>query len=98
MKPLARAAFATALALGFGFGLGLAPARRARADEPTRPASRTFEFTYSVKVPAPAAGTKHLDVWVPLPLEDDLQKVTDLKVDAKQGNQAVHAEQTKDDE
>ena len=96
MKPLALAALAPAAALAFA--LGLAPVRPAPADEPAKPASRTFEFTYSVKVPAPAAGTKRLDVWIPLPLEDDLQTVTDLKVVAKQGDQPVKAEQTKDDE
>ena len=32
-------------------------------------------------MPAPD-GAKRLDVWVPLPIEDDLQKVSDLKVEA----------------
>src|SRR5689334_5132426 len=96
MKPPSRLALAALPVVAAA--LALAPARRAPAEEPAKPAVRTFSFTYSVKVPAPAAGTKRLDVWIPLPLEDDLQKVTDLKVDAKSGDAAPPAEQTKEEE
>jgi transglutaminase-like putative cysteine protease len=62
------------------------------------PATRTFAFTYSVTVPKPAAGAKHLDAWVPTPLEDQLQKVEGLKVSAKVDGKDVPFEQTKDAE
>ena len=90
MKPVLVGAFAP-LALA---ALALVPAPT-RAEE-AAPAVRTFSFTYAVKVPAPAAGAKHLDVWIPLPLEDDLQKVSDLKVTAKVGDKDVAHEETKD--
>lgn len=64
------------------------------------PAVRTFAFTYGVKIPAPAAGSTTLEAWVPVPLEDDLQKVKDLKVtcnapytietEPEYGNRMVH--------
>jgi transglutaminase-like putative cysteine protease len=68
----------------------------AGADDKTATASatRTFAFTYTVTVPKPAAGSKHLDAWVPTPLEDGMQKVADLKVTAKD----VPFQQTKDEE
>jgi transglutaminase-like putative cysteine protease len=64
-------------------------------------ATRTFKFTYTGTIPAPAAGSKKLEAWLPLPREDELQKVTDLKVDtgavahtvetdAEFGNRMVH--------
>jgi hypothetical protein len=90
MKPALVAAFApVALA-----ALALVPAPT-RAEE-AAPAVRTFSATYTIKVPAPAADAKRLDVWTPLPIEDDLQKVSDLKVEAKVGDAVVPHEVTKD--
>jgi len=73
--------------------------RTARGDDkpaaaPAPAASRTFAFTYKVTVPKPAAGAKHLDAWVPTPLEDDLQKVADLKVTATADGKDIPFEQT----
>ena len=62
------------------------------------PAQRTFAFTYKLTVPKPAAGSKHLDAWVPTPLEDELQKVADLKVTATSDGKDVPFEQTVDAE
>lgn len=45
------------------------------------PTVRSFHFTYWTKIPAPAEGSKRMEVWVPLPIEDDLQKVSDLQVE-----------------
>ena len=60
---------------------------------------RTFTFTYRLKFPVPE-GAKRVDAWVPLPIEDEHQKVTDLKVessapheegkDATYGNRMLH--------
>src|SRR5262245_6129896 len=61
-------------------------ATRASGEPEAAPAVRTFKFTYTVKVPKPADGTKRLDVWIPLPIEDDLQKVADLKSSVKAGD------------
>jgi transglutaminase-like putative cysteine protease len=67
-------AIATAAAL-----LGM---RFAASAEET-PAVRTFKFTSWLKLPAPAEGSKKLEVWIPVPIEDDLQKVSGLTVDTK---------------
>jgi transglutaminase-like putative cysteine protease len=90
MKPVLVGAFAP-LALA---ALALVPAPT-RAEE-AAPAVRKFSFTYAAKVPAPAADAKRLDVWIPLPLEDDLQKVSDVKIEAKVGDKVVPYEETKD--
>jgi transglutaminase-like putative cysteine protease len=45
------------------------------------PAVRTFKFNYWLKLPAPAEGSKKLEAWIPVPREDDLQKVAEFKVD-----------------
>jgi transglutaminase-like putative cysteine protease len=71
----------------------LAAASLARAEDPA-PAprtSRTFRFEYRVTLPAPE-GTKHLDAWIPLPVEDDHQKVADLSVEARtaDGTKVAH--------
>jgi transglutaminase-like putative cysteine protease len=61
-------------------------ARAASSDEgpaaPAAPSKRTFKFTYSVKIPVPADGSKLLEAWIPVPQSDDLQTVSDLKVEA----------------
>jgi transglutaminase-like putative cysteine protease len=67
----------------------------ARAEDP-KPATRTFSYEYVAKVPAPE-GAKRLDVWVPLPIEDELQKVADLKVEATVAGASVKADDGKDD-
>jgi hypothetical protein len=59
-----------------------------RAEE-AAPATRKFAATYTVTVPAPAADAKHQDVWIPLPIEDELQKVEGLQVTAKVGDAVV---------
>jgi transglutaminase-like putative cysteine protease len=68
----------------------------ARAEDPKPPATRTFSYEYVAKVPAPE-GAKRLDVWVPLPIEDELQKVADLKIEATVGGEAAKADDGKDD-
>jgi transglutaminase-like putative cysteine protease len=70
------------------------------APDTEAPAVRTFKFTYTGKIAAPAAGSKKLEAWIPVPREDDLQKVTDLKVetavpytietDPEFGNRMIH--------
>ena len=61
--------------------------------------SRTFRLTCRATVPAPAAGTKALDLWLPVPHADKSQDVRDLKIDApapyaiatdQYGNQVLH--------
>ena len=62
------------------------------------PATRTFSFTYKVTVPKPAGGSKHLDAWVPTAIEDQLQKVSDLKVTVTSDGKDVAFEQTTEPE
>jgi transglutaminase-like putative cysteine protease len=69
-------------------------------DAAAAPGKRTFKFTYAVKIPAPAEGSRVLEAWVPVAPSDDLQQVSDLKVEcsvphtleteAEYGNQMVH--------
>lgn len=51
---------------------------------PREDASRTLNtrFTYKAVVPKVASGTKALDLWLPIPSDNELQKVTNLKVDS----------------
>lgn len=83
---------AAAAFLGMRFAVSDAPSEK--------PAVRKFKFTYWLKLPAPAAGSKKLEAWFPVPLEDDLQKVSELKVEtsvpytiekeAEYGNRMIH--------
>ncbi|WP_139925297.1 transglutaminase-like domain-containing protein [Hymenobacter sp. DG01] len=49
------------------------------APDPT-PRSRTFTFDYAATIPAQPAGTKAVDVWLPVPHDDKSQQIRDLKV------------------
>ena len=42
----------------------------------------TTQFTYTATVPAPPAGTKGLDVWLPVPSDSVWQTVSDVSVNA----------------
>src|SRR5687767_10773021 len=88
MKSLSLGAAALALCL-----VPLAPSS---AEEAAAPAVRTFQFTYAVTIPKPAEGSKRLDAWIPLPAEDELQKVEDLKVVATSGGKDLKVDQGKD--
>jgi transglutaminase-like putative cysteine protease len=66
------------------------------AEDTPAPAVRTFTFTYEVTVPKPAGSTKRLDVWVPLPLQDELQKVDGLEVTATSGGKTLNVARGKD--
>jgi len=59
----------TALA-GLVLLAALATPALGQADNGQDVPSRTFEFTYSTEIPAPASGTRVLEIWVPLPMED----------------------------
>ena len=45
-------------------------------------ASRSFEFTYTVTVPALPAASAPLRVWIPMPDHDAYQKISDLSIEA----------------
>ena len=45
------------------------------------PASRKFSFTYEVHVPAAPDPRVNFLVWIPLPQNDDSQKIEDLRID-----------------
>jgi len=65
------------------------------------PAGLLHEVTYTTTVPAQAAGTKRVEIWLPVPFEDDTQRVLCLKVkadvpweltrDRVHGNRMLHA-------
>ena len=77
----------------------LASVTAVSGEETPVPKDRTFTFTYRLKFPVPE-GAKRVDAWVPLPIEDEHQEVTDLKVeasapheegkDATYGNRMLH--------
>jgi transglutaminase-like putative cysteine protease len=73
--------------------LALLPSPTA-AEEGKAPAVRTFSFTYEAKFPAPAEGARRLDAWLPLPIQDTLQRVADLTVVATLDGKDVPAQQT----
>ena len=78
----------------------LLPALKASAQPAaTVPRSRTFVLTTTATVPVPPAGTKTLNLWLPVPHTDASQDVRALKIDAPVpykiergafGNQMLH--------
>ncbi len=79
--------------------LALGAARPAAAQAPAAPRSRTFVLTSTATVPVPPAGTKTLDLWLPVPHADASQDVAQLKIDSPVpykiekgafGNQMLH--------
>lgn len=82
------------LLLAAAVALAAAPAPRAT------PRSRTFRLSCQATVPAPPAGTKVLDFWLPVPHDDKNQDVRELRIEAGKapytietdlyGNQVAH--------
>ena len=58
----------------------LLPGLGALAQTPAAPRSRTFLLTSTATVPVPPAGTKTLDVWLPVPHTDASQTVSKLTI------------------
>ncbi len=52
----------------------------AAADEPKAVGERSFVFDYSVEVKDIPAGAKRLDLWIPLPIEHELQSVESVTI------------------
>ncbi len=50
--------------------------------EATPVATRQFEFTYKVTVPALPPGSASLHLWIPLPPSDAFQTISDLKIES----------------
>ncbi len=53
-------------------------------------ASRSFEFTYTVTVPALPAVSTPLRVWIPLPDHDAYQKISDLRIESPVDHTVEH--------
>jgi transglutaminase-like putative cysteine protease len=63
------------------------------------PKERAYTFSYKLNFPVPA-GAKRVDAWIPLPIDDEHQKVSDLKIESSgkhqetsestYGNRMVH--------
>jgi transglutaminase-like putative cysteine protease len=71
----------------------------APATRPLAPRSRTFDLTCRATVAVPAAGTKAVELWMPVPHSDKSQDIRDLKIEAsapytvatdQYGNQMLH--------
>ena len=91
ISPAIRAGLLGAAVLLTGFS--------ASAQTAAAPRSRTFVLTSTATVPVPPAGTKTLDLWLPVPHTDASQDVRDLKIDSpvpykiekgEFGNQMLH--------
>ena len=75
------------------------PGLGAQGQAVVAPRSRTFLLTSTVTVPVPPAGTKTLDLWLPLPHPDANQDIRDLRIESPVpykiekgafGNQMLH--------
>ncbi len=62
---------------------GLLAGLSAQAQQAAGPRSRTFGLTVTAIVPVPPAGTKTLDLWLPVPHSDASQKVGNVAVAVK---------------
>ena len=96
ISPAIRAGLLGAAGLLSGFG--------ASAQTAEVPRSRTFVLTSTATVPVPPAGTKTLDLWLPVPHADASQDVRNLQIDSpvpyiiekgEFGNQMLHLRLTK---
>lgn len=47
-----------------------------------QPATRRFEFTYTTRIPAAPAGRAKLRVWIPLPVSDAEQEISQLRIES----------------
>ena len=88
-KPFAPAAFAPSGLLLLACALLAAESSAAplpsSADAPpslAKRASLATRFTYTATVPSLPTGTRSLDLWLPLPSDSALQKVTDIAVES----------------
>ena len=63
------------------------------------PRERTFQFEYKANVKDIPAGAKKVELWIPVPHDNDFQKITDLQVEspypyhtntAQLGNRVLH--------
>ncbi|NVO31579.1 transglutaminase-like domain-containing protein [Hymenobacter lapidiphilus] len=75
----------------------------APADSASAPRSRTFRFDYTATVPAAPAGTKAVELWLPVPHDDASQQVRQLRITApvaydiqtgEYGNRILHLRAT----
>src|SRR5215204_7118244 len=94
MKNIVRPTLFTAACAALA--LSLAPAPRA-ADAEQR--ERKFQFEYKATVKDIPAGSKQLDLWIPVPHDGLFQKITGLQIDsphpyeiktAQHGNRVLH--------
>ena len=69
-----------AIRVGLLGAAGLLSGRSAQAQQAAAPRSRTFVLTSTATVPVPPAGTKTLDLWLPLPHADASQQVGNLVI------------------
>ena len=75
-----------AVRVGLLGAAGLLSGLSAHAQTAAAPRSRTFVLTSTATVPVPPAGTKTLDLWLPVPHADASQKVEKLTIDFVQPN------------
>ncbi len=67
--------------------------------QPIAPRERRFEFEYRAIVKEIPAGTKRVDLWIPVPHDSPFQKITEMKIDSphqykihtsQYGNKVMH--------
>lgn len=62
------------------------PGPSGKATTSSGPATKTFTFTYAAQYPQPPRDAQVIDVWIPLPTNDENQKVSDMVVQAPGGD------------
>ncbi|SPE43208.1 Transglutaminase domain protein [Candidatus Sulfopaludibacter sp. SbA3] len=69
----------------------LAAAVAAASDATPEPRARSFHMEYRATVKEIPTGAKHVDFWIPVPHDDPYQKIRDLRIESKYGDQVATA-------
>ncbi|MFQ5893760.1 MAG: transglutaminase domain-containing protein [Nitrospinota bacterium] len=83
MRPVS---FVLSTALGFFIVAAAAPA----AASDRRPASRTLAVTYTAAITNLPAEAQRIEAWIPLPRDDEDQRILDMRVDSPYPSEVTH--------
>jgi transglutaminase-like putative cysteine protease len=72
----------TAVLLGLALAMLAVLAAHTLRTRTAAPRARSFEFTYTARVPALPRDARDLRIWLPLPESDDYQEISDLVIDS----------------
>jgi len=66
------------------------PSPSPQPETSSKPVSRTFSFTYEVRVPVTKDPHGHMLLWLPLPQQDAYQQIEDLRIESSVDHTAGH--------